>query len=227
MKKNMKKVILTVLSVALIVALSVTATLAWLQDTTEPVVNTFTEGKVDIDLFEHQYDLTNNSLTNTEIRGDATVAGDEGNSYKMIPGAVLPKDPTVEVLAVSEACWLFVKIEEINNIDTFLSYAIADGWTVLNGTVDNAENPTAGDETIVIYRTVADTDADQTFAVLKDNQVTVNTSVDMDDMNALKEDTRPQLKFTAYAIQSANLTDTNDDGKVDAADAWAALNPNS
>lgn len=206
MKKNVKKVILTVLSVALIVALSVTATLAWLQDITEPVVNTFTEGKVDIDLYE--------TKDSTKVMA---------NAYKMVPGDVLSKDPTVEVLAVSEACWLFVKIEEINNIDTFLSYAIADGWTVLNGSVDNAENPSASDETIVVYRAVADTDADQPFAVLKDNQVTVNTSVDMDDMNALTEATRPQLKFTAYAIQSANIKDTNNNGAAD--EAWAALNP--
>ena len=208
MKKNVKKVIVSVLSVALIVTLSVTATLAWLQDTTDPVVNTFTEGKVDIDLYETPVD----GGTNKE------------NTYKMVPGNVLSKDPTVEVLAVSEACWLFVKIEEINNIDTFLSYAIADGWTVLNGTVDNAENPTAGDETIVIYRAVADTDTDQTFAVLKDNQVTVNTSVDMDDMKNLNEDTYPKLKFTAYAIQSANINDENSNGTT-ADDAWAALNP--
>lgn len=202
MKKNVKKVILTVLAVVMVFGCGVGVTLAWLQDTTEPVVNTFTEGKVDIDLYE--------TKDSTKVMA---------NTYKMVPGDVLSKDPTVEVLAVSEACWLFVKIEEINNIDTFLSYAIADGWTVLNGSVDNAE----GDETIVIYRAVADTDADQPFAVLKDNQVTVNTSVDMDDMNALTEDTRPQLKFTAYAIQSANVNDINNNGAAD--EAWAALNP--
>ena len=202
MKKNVKKVILTVLAVVLVFGCGVGVTLAWLQDTTEPVVNTFTEGKVDIDLYE--------TKDSTKVMA---------NTYKMVPGDVLAKDPTVEVLAGSEACWLFVKIEEINNIDTFLSYAIADGWTVLNGTVDNAE----GDETIVVYRAVADTDADQPFAVLKDNQVTVNTSVDMDDMNALTEATRPQLKFTAYAIQSANIKDTNNNGAAD--EAWAALNP--
>lgn len=207
MKKNVKKVILTVLAVVMVFGCGVGVTLAWLQDTTEPVVNTFTEGKVDIDLYE--------TKDSTKVMA---------NAYKMVPGDVLSKDPTVEVLAGSEACWLFVKIEEINNIDTFLSYAIADGWTVLNGTVDNAENPTAGDETIVIYRAVADTDADQPFAVLKDNQVAINTSVDMDDMNALTEAPRPQLKFTAYAIQSANIKDTNNNN--DAADeAWAALNP--
>ena len=216
MKKNVKKVILTVLSVALIVALSVTATLAWLQDTTEPVVNTFTEGKVDIDLFEHQYDSTNNTLTDTVIRGDATVAGNEGNSYKMIPGAVLPKDPTVVVKGGSEACWLFVKIEEFNNVDTFLTYTIdASNWTQLP------------DVEGVYYKEITTYTANDTpYNVLTDKQVTVNTSLDMDDMNSLNSSNYPQLKFTAYAIQSANLTDFNGDSQVDANDAWAALNSN-
>lgn len=203
MMKNVKKVVVTILSVALIVAISVSATLAWLQDITDPVVNTFTEGKVDIDLYE--------------TKGADKVME---NSYKMVPGDVLVKDPTVEVLAVSEACWLFVKIEESNNVDKFLSYAIADGWTVLSGNVDTA----AGDDTVVIYRAVEDTADVQTFAVLKGNQVTVNTSVDMDDMNGLTETTYPKLTFTAYAIQSANIEDANADGTaVD--EAWAALNP--
>lgn len=200
MKKNVKKVILTVLSVALIVALSVTATLAWLQDTTEPVVNTFTEGKVDIDLYETK-------------DGEKVMA----NSYKMVPGDVLAKDPAVEVLAVSEACWLFVKVEEINDVDSFLDYDIAEGWTLVPG------------ETNVYYRAVADTDDVQKFYVLAgDNNnpngiVTVNSDVEMSDMNGLTEANRPQLKFTAYAIQSANIKDINNNGAAD--EAWAALNP--
>ena len=222
--KNVKKVILTVLAVALIVTLSVTATLAWLQDTTEPVVNTFTEGKVDIDLFEHQYDSTNNSLTNTEIRGDATVAGDEGNSYKMIPGAVLPKDPTVVVKGGSEACWLFMKLEKANAADTFLTYSIdASVWTPL---VD-ADSDGAADDGVYYKEITTYTANDTPYNVLTGKQVTVKTSVKMSDMTALSVSNYPKLTFTAYAVQSANLTDTNDDGKVDAADAWAALNPNS
>lgn len=202
----MKKTIVMVLAFALVLGVAIGGTLAWLQDITDPVVNTFTEGKVDIDLYETE--------------GSKKVLAKE---YKMVPGDVLTKDPTVEVLAVSEACWLFVKIEEINNVDTFLSYAIADGWNVLSGTVDNAESPTDGDETIVIYRAVGDTDSDQTFAVLKDNQVTVNTAVGMTEMNDLGT-SYPQLKFTAYAIQSANITDTNSNGTA-ADEAWAALKP--
>lgn len=222
MKKNAKKVILTVLAVVLVFGCGVGATLAWLQDTTTPVVNTFTEGKVDIDLFEHQYDSTNNTLNNTEIRGDATVDGDEGNSYKMIPGAVLPKDPTVVVKGGSEACWLFVKIEKANAVDTFLTYSIdASVWTPL---ID-ANSDGVADDGVYYKGIITYTANDTPYNVLTGKQVTVKTSVKMSDMTGLSASNYPKLTFTAYAIQSANLTDTNGDNIVDAADAWAALNP--
>lgn len=185
-KKLMALALCTIIAVMAIAGSS----LAWLQDTTGTVTNTFTEGKVDIDLYE--------TKDGTKVMGQ---------EYKMVPGDVLPKDPTVEVLAVSEACWLFVKIEENATVDTFLTYAIADGWTEL--------------EAGVYYREVDDTDAVQTFAVLKDNKVTVNTDVNMDQMNDLTDGdlARPELKFTAYAVQSANV--------ATAADAWAIINPTS
>ena len=185
----MKKKLLSVALATIIAVMAISgASLAWLQDTTQTVTNTFTEGVVDIEL---------NETT--------------GNTYHMVPGNVLSKDPTVVVKASSEACYLFVKIEEVNDVDTFLTYEIADGWTQLEG-VDG-----------VYYREVADTDADQTFYVLKGNTmypngiVSVNKEVTVAQMNALTEKTRPQLKFTAYAIQKAN-TGT-------AAEAWALMNP--
>lgn len=175
----MKKKLLAVSVCAIIAVMAIAgSSLAWLKDETGTVVNTFTEGKVDIDLYE--------------TKGSEHVMA---NSYKMIPGNTLTKDPTVEVLAVSEACWLFVKIEKTANFDTFLTYGIATGWTALNG-VDG-----------VYYREVDDTDALQQFAVLANNQVTVKTDVDMGDMNGLSSANYPQLKFTAYAVQKANVND--------------------
>lgn len=194
-KKMSMKVVTLVLTAVLLFGCAVGGTLAWLQDTTDPVVNTFTEGKVDIDLYE------------TPVNGGTNKA----NTYKMVPGDVLSKDPTIEVLAVSEACWLFVKVEEINDVDTFLDYDIAEGWTLVPG------------ETNVYYRAVADTDDVQKFYVLAgDNNnpngiVTVNSDVEMADMDGLTEANRPQLQFTAYAIQKANIATV--------AEAWAALNP--
>ena len=180
-KKLMALALCTIIAVMAIAGSS----LAWLQDTTGTVTNTFTEGKVDIDLYEHDYLPDSNTLdTNSKV-----MANDD---YKMVPGKVLPKDPTVEVLAVSEACWLFVKVEENATVDTFLTYAIDDSvWTALDATKYPG----------VYYIKVEDTDALQTFNVLANKQVTVKTDVEMDDMTGLTEATRPQLKFTAYAIQ--------------------------
>lgn len=189
-----------IMAIALCTIIAVTAiagsSLAWLQDTTETVVNTFTEGKVDIELFEHDYVPETNTLdTNTKVVAN--------NDYKMIPGQVLPKDPTVVVKASSEACYVFIKVEEVNDVDTFLEYSIDTGvWTALTG-VDG-----------VYYKKIDGFTANDTeFNVLTGKQVTVKTDVDMDDMAGLTAATRPQLKFTAYAIQQI--------GSADAAEAWA------
>ena len=197
-KKNVSmKLVVLVLVAVMLFGCAVGGTLAWLQDKTEPVVNTFTEGKVDIDLYE------------TPVGGGTTKA----NTYKMVPGDVLSKDPTVEVKAGSEACWLFVKVEESANVDTFLKYEVDTAvWTALEGVEG------------VYYKEITSyTSADTTYNVLVDNKVTVKSGVGMDEMKTLDANNYPTLKFTAYAIQSANILDTNSNGTV-VDDAWAALN---
>lgn len=176
--KNMKKILVLALAALLLVAVSVGGTIAYLTDKTDSLTNTFTESDVDINLAETT-----------------------GESYKMVPGAEIAKDPCVYVYADSEACWVFVKIEEINDVDTFLTYEVAEGWTELTG-VDG-----------VYYREVASSTANQDFDVLKDNQVKVKTEVTKAQMDALTAATYPQLKFTAYAVQKQGF-DT-------AAAAWA------
>ena len=196
----MKKTIVMVLAFALVLGVAIGGTLAWLQDITDPVVNTFTEGKVDIDLYEHKYDSATNQLTTEEIRNG-------GNTYKMVPGDVLPKDPTVVVKAGSEACYVFVKVVKTETVDTFLTYSIDTSvWT-----------PLAGVDGVYYTEITAYTATDTEYNVLTNKQVTVNTTVDMDDMGDLNTANYPKLTFTAYAIQKANITD--------AAAAWAELNP--
>lgn len=106
----MKKALFIMLSAALIVCATVAGTLAWLTDTTEPVVNTFTVGDINIELKETT-----------------------GKTYKMVPGIELVKDPAVTVKAGSEACWLFVKVEKSGNFDSFMTFEMADGWIALSG----------------------------------------------------------------------------------------------
>ena len=96
----MKKKLMTVLALVLVVAMSVAGTIAFLTDTTDPITNTFTVGKVDIDLTE-----TFNTDTDDNGAADAWQA-------QLIPGTTYAKDPVVTVTADSEDCWLFVKFEE-------------------------------------------------------------------------------------------------------------------
>lgn len=178
----MKKKLLAVSVCAIIAVMAIAgSSLAWLQDTTETVTNTFTEGKVDIDL--------------TETTGD---------KYQLIPGNTLEKNPTVAVVAGSEACWLYVKVEKVNNVDEYIDYEIADGWTPLGDTTGT---------TVIYYREVSADEAKNgaTYPVLKNNKVLVQTDVDMADMSAISAQ-NPRLQFTAYAIQRANT--------VGASQAW-------
>lgn len=172
-----KKTLALVLALTLLVAGVVGGTLAWLTDRTAEVKNTFTVGDINIGLTETTRD------------------------YKMVPGNKLDKDPTVTVKANSEACWLFVKVTESENLDTFITYAIAEGWTELQDGV--------------YYREVPASNADQTFPVLAGNTVTVNDTVTKEMLTA-KDFTNPTLTFKAYAIQKDHFTTP--------ADAWAEVN---
>ena len=167
----MKKTLIAVVLTLVVCLCAFGTTLALLADKTESVVNTFTVGDVDITL--------------TETTGD---------EYKMIPGSTIEKDPTVAVLADSEECWLFVEIKESDNLDAFIAYEVADGWTELAGN--------AG----VYYRTAK---AGDSFSVLADDQVTVKETVTKAQMDAITDVTKPTLTFTAYAVQAENVNDVN------------------
>lgn len=182
------KVFLSLLALVLVAGCAVGGTIAWLTATTEPVVNTFTYGKIKIQLTE---------TTGTE--------------YKIIPGVNISKDPKVTVKADSEACWLFVKVAEKGTFVTDkVTYSIANGWTALDAT----NHPG------VYYREVDAVTADTNFNVLAGDTtypngvVTVSENLTKKDIKGLTE-TRPQLTFTAYAVQK--------DGINTAAEAWAKV----
>lgn len=183
-----------VLALALIVGVAGGATFAWLTAKTDPVVNTFTYGDINI-----------------------TLAESTGSDYKIIPGVDIGKDPKVTVKAGSEACWLFVKVEEekwpeltyVNKDGKAVrkvNYDIADGWMKGDGTNNIPAN--------VYYREVAANDAAQEFPVLKDNKITVSDTLTKIEINEKLTGT-PKLSITAYAIQK--------DGMGTAAEAWAAI----
>ena len=174
------------LALVLVIGCVAGGTVAWLVAKTDPVVNTFTYGDINI------------TLTETKP---------ENKQAKIIPGVDIEKDPKVTVLANSEDCWLFVKVEE-TNWPTFteegtttkkVSWAIANGWTLVPG------------QTNVYCREAA---AGHSFPVLKDNVVTVSQNLTKAEVNTVVA-LQPQLKFTAYAVQK--------DGIADAATAWSKI----
>lgn len=190
------KTVALLLALVLVVGGVIGGTLAWLTATTAPVQNTFTTSDIDITLTE-------------------TGATNNANSYKMVPGNTIAKDPKVTVVAGSEKCYLFVKLEKSSNFDSFLTYEMATeatgatGWTALDGV------------TGVYYRVVDASTTDQEFGVLKDNQVSVKDTVTKAAMNGLTTDTYPTLTVTAYASQYMK----NNTESFTAAEAWANINP--
>lgn len=165
-----KKTLALFLALALVLGGVIGGTMAWLTDKTPEIVNTFTDSDIEITLTE-------------------TGAENNANSYKMVPGYTISKDPKVTVETGSEKCYLFVKLEESANFNSFLTYEIADGWTSLVG-VDN-----------VYYRIVDTAEMGTAYSVLKDDQVMVQGTVTKKMMNALTEQTYPKLTVTAYASQ--------------------------
>ena len=188
-----KKGLAMVLALVLLAVCAVSGTLAWLTAKSDVVVNTFTTSDIKVKLEE---------TTGTE--------------YKMIPGYTIGKDPKATVLAGSEECYLFVKLEKSTNFDTYLEYAIADGWTKL--TTDKDGNNITD---LIYYRKVLTNDIGTAYSVLANDQVTVKGEVTKAMMDGLTKETLPKLTVTAYASQlykSAGVEFT-------AAEAWANVNP--
>lgn len=178
------KTFVAMLALVLVIGCAVGGTVAWLVSSTNAVVNTFTYGDINITL------------------GETT-----GSDYKIIPGVDIPKDPKVTVNRDSEACWLFVKVEEEGTfVANKVTYSIADGWTKGDGTNIPAN---------VYYRAVDAVTNDTDFAVLKDNKIYVSEELSKSDIQSISA--QPKLTFTAYAVQK--------DGIADAATAWAKANP--
>ena len=198
------KLVVAMLAVTLLIGCAIGGTVAWLTANTAPVVNTFTYGDINIDLWETKDGMHTESRLN-----ENGYVVNARSDLKIIPGVDLPKDPTVTVKAGSEACWLFVKVEKSGTFVTNkVTYSIDDTvWTQL----DNV----AG----VYYKKIETLTASETdYNILKDKKVTVSQELTKGEINSIEEGQKnPTLTFKAYAVQL--------DAAQTAADAWAIANP--
>lgn len=217
----MKKKTLTIaIALVLVVALAVGATYAYLTAQTKAVTNTFTAGGAvaDKDLTLKEHVATPNTDGSYTLSDTNYVKEGEGNSYVVLPGVNLPKDPTVKVTAANGPYYLFVEVTKGTGFDEVtvgegdaaktgkpLDYTIAANWDKLSLTGKDVTR-----EVYVYY--VTGTDSSKTYIqnaatndipVLLNDRVTVNANNDIIATLTAKSDAN--LTFQAYACQAAGF----------------------
>lgn len=184
--------VFVMLALTMVVGCAVDGTVAWLVSESESSVSTFTLGDINI-----------------KLTGES-----ESQPLKIIPGVEITRSLKVTVEPNSEACWLFVKVEETNwshfpdaNGTAKVSYSVdvQNGWIALNG------HPG------VYYREVSAEDAKTGVEYDVNGVVAVSKELTKAEVNSIASGIQPQLSFTAYAVQR--------DGIDDAVRAWEVANP--
>ena len=185
------KIAALIAAIVLVIGCTAGGTVAWLVSKPKPIVNVFTVGNINAE-------LTEEAKTKTE-------------TFKIVPGVDITKDPVATVKANSENCYLFVELTEENwpafteadNTTRKVEYKIADGWTKLKDGV--------------YYREVTKSDTeDQSYPVLKDNKVTVSSTLTKEEANAIQTAGDPKLTVAVYAVQKAGINTP--------AEAWKTAN---
>ena len=213
-KKNLKKLLLAVCCAALLVCVSIGATVAYLTST-KTVKNTFTVGNVQIKLDEEDITKMDGSRTET------------GNQYKIFPGKSYTKDPTVTVIKNSEESYVRMKVE-VKNIDqlkavftdgssyaedgTFLLQNLVEGWVPATwasyGYTQSADGKTGTYE--FRYKETVKTSTDDQKLDALFTKIVIPGDVDNDGLQKLG---LVEINITAEAIQA--------EGFADADAAWA------
>ena len=186
------KIASLIAAIVLVIGCTAGGTVAWLVSKPDPIVNVFTVGNI------------NATLTETKT------------AFKIVPGVDIDKDPVATVKANSEDCYLFMqpteenwpkfKTTEAGSTTRKVEYEIADGWTELKS------------EHGVYYREVTKSDTDQKFPVLKNDKVTVSSTLTKEEADAIQTAGDPKLTVAVYAVQKEGM---------DSADkAWAAAKAN-
>ena len=191
-----KKLVVAVVALSLALVTVIGGTLAFLLDESNVVTNKFTYGKIEIVLTE------NNK------------ADEDGLEFtNVVPGDVLKKDPVVTVNAGSEACYVYVLID--NQLGDAACYNI-----------DKTKWIQVQDYTIVtksLYRYYEVVNALQGAKDLTVfTELTFKSNLTSADLTNLKD---KNVVITAYAYQAENLAATGEASNTaanDAAKTWAA-----
>ena len=193
-----KKGIAIVLAMLLALCAGVGATLAYIFVQTEEVVNTFSYGDINIELWEHKYE--NGALTAAEVKLN--------NTYKVIPGVTEDKDPFVRVKSGSEKCYVYVAVTN--------SVKLSDGTVVAALDIDTMDwkQVEAKDDTILYrYKEVVDASAEDKVLPVFTKVTYDATKITKANISQVSNDT---IKIVAFAYQQATVTQDAADTAVTA-----------
>lgn len=208
---KLRRALLLVASAVLLVCVSVGATLAYLTAETGVVTNTFTVGNVTIKLDEAKTNAVGTPVDESDkeisLKGDTYFWADDwtkttrvtNNKYKLMPGHSYVKDPTVQVDAASEDCYLFVKVHNplaaIEGSNPIASQMAANGWVVCDdsGVVD------------VIYYYTGSASSTTPKAVTKGTNLPVFTSLNITGDAHNDKDGEPKYQLDGYKNESITI----------------------
>lgn len=201
MKKT--KLLTTLGAVALIGAIGVGSTFAYLTSETGVVKNTFTVGKVQFDtsmgagLTESEVARDTDGKYQKDVDGPNNWKKTEQEYTKLVAGEELLKDPTVHIAADSEDCWVFAKIENANE-DLSIEYN-ENEWEDVTDAYKTA-NQIDGKIDYVVYATKNIIPTSETVT-----HSTIFNSVKVSKDLASGTEFTP-IKISACAVQATGLT---------------------
>ena len=229
MKKFIKP-LLYVVAAALLVVSGVLGTLAFLASSSA-VSNTFTYGKVAIEMFESKTDK--NGVIVEAVPGQKT---SDGNSYELVPGKNYVKDPSIYVKAESTPSYLFVKVKNgIQTIEvqgdagapTIKQQMVANGWQLV-------KSNDAGEELFLYVgfdgvgntKAVIDKDNDavayQTVGGHGEEVIDIFEEFTVSEEAAVADYAGAKVTLTAFAIQLDTFEEVKD-GLEGYQRAWNAI----
>lgn len=192
MSKNTRtRILLVAVAALLLVCVAVGGTIAYLQATSNEVVNTFKPTGLTIDINEHDYLPESNTL-------DTAANPVKANAdYKVVPGVAIPKDPYISFTS-DVSCYVFVTVKQ-ENWNSALTYDLLEAWGDPIATTDDGAKVYAQlftDENDGIIDAALTVDK---LKILEGDKI--NVSADLSDMTGITAN-NPKLTFDAYIIQA-------------------------
>ena len=232
---NKKKLVLSIVTVVLVCALSVTGTLAFLTATSnggEAVTNTFVadgggkllddhDGGDEAEFTIHEQAVKQDENGNYVPDTDADPT-ETGIDYSIVPGMVLPKKATIKIVGkttVASRLYLevvkdftdgvFDETEDANSVEKQLE---ANGWVAVLDSEDvQLQGNNGGD--LYVYQNLLKATGEENdkladYTGEKEIPIIEQLKIDDDaDVEGLTEDDKDSIEFYAYLAQAATGED--------------------